>query len=42
MTQIQVKKTDAESGDTLAGAYFKVYKTMADAQKQQNEVCEIG
>jgi len=42
MTQIQVKKTDAESGDPLAGAYFKVYKTMADAQKQQNEVCEIG
>lgn len=42
MTRIQVNKTDADNGDPLAGAYFKVYKTRGDAESQQNEVCEIG
>ena len=27
---------------SLAGAYFKVYKTKEDALNQQNEVCQIG
>ena len=40
--KIRVNKTDAETDEPLAGAYFKVYKSKEDADKQQNEVCEIG
>ena len=45
MTQIQVKKVETINGNLtkpLAGAYFKVYETMKDAQDQQNEICQIG
>ncbi len=45
MTQIQVKKVETINDNLtkpLAGAYFKVYKTREDAQKQQNEICQIG
>ena len=40
--QIRVNKTDADDGEPLAGAYFKIYKTEADAQNQINAVLEIG
>ena len=45
MTQIQVEKVEKINGNLtrhLVGAYFKVYKTMKDAQDQQNAVCQIG
>ena len=44
-SQIQVKKVETINGNLtkpLAGAYFKVYETMKDAQDQQNEICQIG
>ena len=40
--QIRVNKTDADDSEPLAGAYFKIYKTEEDAQKQQDEICQIG
>lgn len=42
MIKIRVNKTDAETDEPLAGAYFKVYKSETDANNQQNAVSEIG
>ena len=40
--KIRVNKTDSDDSEPLAGAYFKIYKTEADAQKQINAVLQIG
>lgn len=40
--QIRVNKTDADDGEPLAGAYFKIYKTKTNAQNQINAVLQIG
>ncbi len=40
--QIRVHKTDAEDGEPLAGAYFKLYKSEQDALNEQKPVDEIG
>ena len=42
MITIRVNKSDADDSEPVEGAYFKVYKTQADAENQENEVCEIG
>ena len=42
MIKIRVNKSDADDSEPVEGAYFKVYKTQADAEKQENEVCKIG
>ena len=40
--QIRVHKTDAEDGEPLAGAYFKLYKSEQDALDEQKPFDEIG